>query len=359
MSRGRAGVRRAAMSSRNAYVNIPKIPTVAIARHAGVWLVLSMTAGCSNPQTPGFNGVINDANGIAAVATGYYAGARVIPFAGLGNHGVTGVRVTSAADGFNLADFARAQIETLAAQRGQYPSSVLTGVVTKMDNGQCSSGSGTIEWDDKDGDQRFSSGDTFVFTFNNCGVEGIAGNLVYDNRMSLTQFTLDGDPQNDPSNGWKMGALFTLDNLSVTEGPATRVYNGAFNFSSVTPDGVRETIDITGQSLTGTANNAQDVLKDFTLNEQDDRAAFTYSFTADGTLDSARYGVLTVKTQSRFSGTSPFDPSAGTLLVTASDNSSVRMVVDSSTAITVQIDSNGDGTFDTTQDTAWSVLASV
>lgn len=347
-------------------MNISKVPAVAAARHFGAWLLLALTAGCSNPQTPGFNGVINDANGIAAAATGYYAGARMIPFAGLGNHGVTGVRVTSPAGGFNLADFARAQIETLAARRGQYPSSVITGVVTKMDNSQCSTGSGTIEWDDKDGDQKFSSGDTFAFTFNACGVQGITGNLVYNGQLSLTNFKLGpdpdgdpngGDPQGNPSSGWAMNALFTLDNLSVTDGQATRVYNGEFNFSSVTPDGVKETIDVTGQSLTGTANNAPDTLKDFAVNEKVDQGAFTYSFTADGTLDSARFGVLTIKTPARFSGTSPFDPSAGTLLVTASDKSSARMIVNSSTAITVQIDANGDGTVDTTRDTAWSVLA--
>ncbi len=345
-------------------MNIPKVPRW-LRASIGLYLAAGLLAalvGCSNPVTPGFNGVINDANGISAAAAGYYAGARVIPFAGLGNHGVTGVQVTSSAGGFNLADFARAQIEALAARRGQYPSSVITGVVTKMSAQYCSTGSGTIEWDDKDADQKFSSGDTFVFTFNDCGVQGIAGSLIYNNRMTLTQFKLDGDPQNDPSNGWTMSALFTLDNLSVTEGQATRVYNGGFDFSSTTPDGVKETIDIAGQSLTGTANNAQDVLKDFSLNEKDDRAAFTYSFSANATLDSARYGELSIKTPSCktgpcFSGTSPFDPSGGTMLITATDKSSVKMIVNSSTSITVEIDANGDGTVDTTRDTAWSVLS--
>jgi len=333
----------------------------------GVWLLAVVSAGCNNPQTPGFNGKINDANGIAAAAAGYYAGARVIPFAGLGNHGVTGVQVVAAAAGFNLANFATAQIEALAAQRGEYPSSVVTGVITTMSNGQCSTGSGTIEWDDKDGDQKFSSGDTFVFTFNDCGVQGIAGNLVYNGQLSLTKFQLGpdpdgdpngGDPQGNPSSGWAMSALFTLDNFKVTEGQASRIYKGGFNFSSVTPDGVKEVIDIKGQSLTGTANSAQDVLKDFTLNEKIDRAIPpTYSFTADATLDSAQFGVLTIATQARFSGTSPFDPSAGVMLITASDKTSVKMTVDTSTSMVLQIDSNGDGTVDTTRDATWSLLA--
>ncbi|HKJ22073.1 MAG TPA: hypothetical protein VKA13_03215 [Gammaproteobacteria bacterium] len=344
-------------------MNISKVPRW-LRASIGLYLAAGLLAalgGCSNPQTPGFNGTINDANGIAVAAAGYYAGARIVPFAGLGNHAVTGVRVAPRGGAFNLADFARTQIEALAAQKGQYPSSTLAGVVTAIPY-ECRTGSGTIQWDDKDGDGKFSSGDTFAFAFNDCAVRDIVGTLVYNNQMTMTQFSLAGDPQGNPSDGWDMSALFTFNKLSVTEGQATRVYSGDFSFSSSTPDGVRETLGVTGTSLTGAANNAQDVLKDFSLNEKDDRAAFTYSFSANATLDSARYGELSIKSPSCktgpcFSGTSPFDPSGGTMLITATDKSSVKMIVNSSTSITVEIDANGDGTVDTTRDTAWSVLS--
>lgn len=322
----------------------------------GGLLLMPLLAGCNNPQTPGFNGKINDANAIAVAATGYFAVARMIPFSNLGDRAVTGVDVSPQAAAFDLADFAKVQIEALAALSGQYPSSALTGVMTTMAYA-CNTGSGSIAWDDKDGDGKFSTGDTFVFTFNDCAVRDIIGTLVYSNQMTMTQFMLTGDPVNDPSQGWQMSALLTLSDLSVNDGATTRVYSGAYDFSSKSPDGARESIAISGQSVTGTANNGSDVLKDFVVTDDIDRAAFTYTnLVVNATLDSAKYGVLTLKTVAAFSGTTPFDPAKGTMLITAEDKSSVKMSVDNAQSITLQIDANGDGVIDTTQTTDWSVL---
>lgn len=319
-------------------------------------IIAAVLSGCGgNGQATGFNGNINTSNAVAVAATGYFSSARVIPFGDLGSRTVTGAEIQQPSRAFNLVDFAKAQIEALAERNGQYPAASLTGVVTDLVY-NCVTGSGTIRWNDNDGDNAFSSGDSFVFDFSNCAVRDILGTLVYNNQMTMTQFNLVGDPINNPAGGWQMGALFTLNDLSVQEGLVTRTYNGGFDFSSVSLNGASETLTITGQSLTGVADNASDVLKDFSVTEKLDRATFAYTLQADSTLDSARYGVLTIKTQTPFSGFSPFTPGGGVMLVTAADKSSVKMTVDSLVNISLDVDANGDGTVDQTLSTAWSVL---
>ncbi len=330
--------------------------TVAVA--CACLLLPGVLAGCKYNPATGYTGVI-DANSVFSVtSTAYFSSARVLPFGGLGNSVITGVDLQQAPP-YSLTDFAKAQIEALGQREGQYPSAVLTGVVATMAY-SCvpGKGSGTIEWNDADGDNAFSTGDTFTFTFDNCAVQDLSSVLTYSGQMTMTQFTLTGDPQGNPAGGWQMGAVFGFTDLSMTQGSKTRVYNGGFDFSSTSPQGAIETITITGQSLAGVANNATDTLKDFSVSEVYDRAK-TFSYTnlqISATLDSAAYGALTIKTVAPFSGAGSFNPSAGAMLVTASDKSTVKMTVDSAVNITLVMDANGDGITDSTYDTEWSVL---
>ena len=322
----------------------------------GCALLPWVLAGCKNNPGTGYNGVI-DANSVFSVtSTAYFSSVRVLPFGSLGNTVITGVDLQQAPP-YSLTDFAKAQIEALGQRTGQYLSPALTGVVTTMPY-TCATGSGTIDWEDADADNAFSTGDTFTFTFNNCAVQDLSSVFTYNGQMTMTQFNLAGDPQGNPSGGWQMSAAFGFTDLSVTDGSKARVYNGGFDFSSTSPQGAIETITITGQSLAGVANNATDTLKDFSVSEIYDRAK-TFSYTnlqVNATLDSAAYGALTIKTVSPFSGAASFNPSTGAMLITASDKSSVNMTVDSAVNITLTVDANGDGITDSTHDTVWSVL---
>jgi len=314
-------------------------------------------AGCKNNPATGYTGIIDATSVFSVTSTAYFSSVRVLPFGSLGNTVITGVDLQQTSPAFSLAEFAKAQIEALSQRAGQYPSPALTGVVTTMAY-TCATGGGTIDWDDADGDNAFSTGDTFTFTFDNCAVQDLSSLLTYSGQMTMTQFNLTGDPQGDPSSGWQMSANFGFNDLSVTEGAKNRVYNGGFAFSSASPQGVIETITITGQSLAGVANNATDTLKNFSVTEVNDRAVtFTYTdLKVDATLDSAAYGTLTVKTVTPFSGAASFNPSSGAMLITASDKSSVKMTVDSAVNITLVVDANGDGVTDSTHNTVWSVL---
>lgn len=329
-----------------------------IAAACGCMLLASVIAGCKNNPGTGYNGVINAANVLAVTSSAYFSSVRPLPFGGLGNSVITGVELQQAAPAFSLADFAKAQIEALAQRTGQYPSPSVTGAVTSVAY-TCATGSGTIAWDDADGDSAFSTGDTFTFTFDKCAVQDLSSLLTYSGQMTMTQFNLTGDPQGNPSGGWQMSAAFGFSDLSVTEGGKTRVYNGGFAFSSTSPQGVIETITITGQSMAGAANTTTDTLNDFSLSEVYDRSSFTYSsLKVNATLDSATYGILTVETVTPFTGAASFNPTAGAMLVTASDNTTVEMTVDSAVNITLVVDANGDGITDSTQNTVWSVLQS-
>jgi hypothetical protein len=329
-----------------------------LAAACGCILLVCPVTGCKNDPGTGYNGVINAANVLSVTSSAYFSSVRVLPFGTLGSTVITGVDLQRPAPVFSLADFARAQIEALAQRTGQYPAPSLTGVVTDMPY-DCATGSGTIAWDDADGDNAFSTGDTFTFTFDKCAVQDLSSLLTYSGRMTMTQFDLTGDPQGDPSSGWQMSAAFGFTDLSVTEGSKTRVYNGGFDFSSASPQGAVETITIGGQSLAGVADNTTDTLKDFSLSEEYDRVNFAYSKrTVDTTLDSAAYGVLTIKTVTPFTGAASFNPNGGALLVTASDKTTVNMTVDSAVNITLVVDANGDGITDSTQNTVWSVLQS-
>lgn len=325
----------------------------------GCTLLPWVLTGCKNNPGTGYNGTINASNVLSVTANAYFSSVRALPFGTLGSTVITGVDLQQDAPAFSLADFARSQIEAVARRAGQYPTPALIGAATTPIAYTCATGSGTIAWDDADGDGAYSTGDTFTFTFDQCVVQDLSSVLTYSGRMTMTRFDLTGDPQGDPSSGWQMSAAFGFTDLSVTQGSKTRVYNGGFDFTSASPQGAIETITIAGQSLAGVANNATDTLKDFSLSEEYDRVNFAYSkLKVNATLDSAAYGVLTVETVTPFTGAASFNPNGGAMLITAADNTTVSMTVDNAVNITLVVDANGDGITDSTQSTVWSVLQS-
>jgi hypothetical protein len=297
----------------------------------GCALLATALTGCEDNPGIGFNGTVNAASAFGVTSTAFFSSVRVLPFSNLGSSIITGVNATQV---------------------------TATGVVT-ISPYTCATGSGTQAWDDVDEDGVYSTDDTFTFTFNKCAVQNLSQLLTYTGQMTMTQFTLTGDPLGNPLGGWQMGAVFTLTDLTVTDGKTTRVYNGGFDFSSASPQGVTETIAISGQSLAGVADNATDTLKDFSVTEDNDRASFVYSnLQISATLDSAAYGALTIETTAPFSGAASFTPSSGAMLIAAADKSSVRMSVESPVNITLEVDANGDGIVDSTHSTVWSVLQS-
>lgn len=342
----------------------------------GIATVLSVVSGCGGgDDAVGFKGDIQSDNVIAVTATAYFASVAPLALGDVGERPMVPVQSvavagTRASRPVSLVEFAREQIIALARQDGQYPAPVLTGLRTTnipYDNCIGSSGSGSIEWVDEDPEGEFSDDDTFDFTFNDCAVNTIFDtDIVYEQGgFTMTGFTLDGDPENDPDAGWEMGATFTFDNLRVAKSrlganSTVSVYSeGGFDFTSTSDLGEVEniTIDGSGDTLAFTVDGVSNTLSEFSASNSIQREeALVYELTVNATLDSGEYGVLTIETLDAFTGTRHFDPVDGTLKITAEDGSNVEMEVVGAADIRLRIDANGDGTVERTTGADWSLL---
>jgi CTP-dependent riboflavin kinase len=65
-----------------------------------------------------------------------------------------------------------------------------------------------------------------------------------------------------------------------------------------------------------------------------------------------------VKTNTPFKELEGYYPYQGSMTVTATDNTSLRLNVLSATSVQIQIDKNGDGVYEEATTTTWNELAS-
>ena len=88
------------------------------------------------------------------------------------------------------------------------------------------------------------------------------------------------------------------------------------------------------------------------------RSTNAFSYTVSGTLTSTRLGgSLTFQTLVPFSGIEGAPPSSGVLKVSGANNTSLTLTALSSTSVRIDVDTNGDGVFDTSTSKTWSEIA--
>lgn len=227
-----------------------------------------------------------------------------------------------------------------------------TAVQTSTD--QCGvSGTITTTFDDKDGNNQVTNGDVLTVTFAQCK----------DSPTSTLNGALTVAVTGTPSaSGFDGNAQF--QSLSVVTNGVTSNINGALTVHEVdgtTLSTTSLTVGTGGLTIGVTSSAYNDNVtfaSGFVITSSQMGANQQISTTYAGTLTASSIGgAVTVATQvPLITNMSDTYPNNGVIKITGSSGSTVLATVLSNTQVQLQIDANGDGTYEGSSTVAWSTL---
>lgn len=212
-------------------------------------------------------------------------------------------------------------------------------------------GNVTTVTDDKD-PAGPSTGDTVTVTFNACQ----RGTVTINGTRGHTVVALTGTPFVTPP--WNVETKRDSDMTVATATGNTFTNKGTSTISEASTDGVTVTRHVIGafDSSRTTGTTTTTTTDKFDIARTSDQN--TQTFTLEATIDSTgTAGSHSVTTPTPLTGTQGSPPTAGVILIAHTDaagaKSSTKLTAQAGGLVLVEVDSNGDGTIDSTQTTTW------
>ncbi len=200
---------------------------------------------------------------------------------------------------------------------------------------------------DADDSGSLSAPDSMLFEFNRCA----QANSVINGRMRLSGLTsiesADGRSGND-------AATVGFENLTVIADGATQTANGGFSLTFVWDDYAgRYDLTLSGQSFQITDASGASELANFSFREFAETSSYRFSVAGSAHEPTASFTLATpIDLRGRYGSY----PASGSLVVTAPDNSRLTLTALSATTVQLDVDSNGDGQTDTSEQLRWDEL---
>jgi hypothetical protein len=122
---------------------------------------------------------------------------------------------------------------------------------------------------------------------------------------------------------------------------------------------VRQVVDVAlaGSSLTVVENTRTRTLSGYSGQLRLDEGAGTFRYAVQGTVSgSGLPGAVAITTPTAFVGTIGTFPASGAMLLRAADGSAARVTATSPAAVTLEVDANADGAFESTRTLTWAQL---
>lgn len=186
-----------------------------------------------------------------------------------------------------------------------------------------------------------------VFEFDRCAEDdSVVHGLL---RLSGMTFIESSDGRSGSE-----AATAGFENLAITSGGATETAHGGFAMKWAWDDNA-DSYDLTlsGQSFMVTDSSGVSELTSFSFREVGEGPS--YRFTVSGNAHDAT-GSLTLSTPTALTGRFGNYPEAGSLLVAAPDNSRLTLTALSTTTVQLDVDTNGDGQADSSEQLSWDEL---
>lgn len=268
---------------------------------------------------------------------------------------VTGAQVAPGAR--TLFAFTRHQLDRVPGLFGSR-TSVATGVTT-TDRIDCAGGGSiSVQATDSNGNGNVDAGDSVMLTASNCVEDGATISGTIGMRFTAVSGNLNTDVYNAT-------VTVTLENLRATTGAGNASGSGAFTLAITSTNATTVTVDMTVPSLsvTGSFGGVADTvtLQSFRLTSSTSLSAgrLRTSITTSGTVGSTTLAggtvtLATVQPLVQFD-TDPY-PSSGQVTATGAAGSQMRLTVQSTTNVLLELDANGDGTYESNVVKTWASL---
>ncbi len=253
--------------------------------------------------------------------------------------------------------FSRAQIAQLSRWFAT-ATRVATGVTQTSTEACSGGGSVTVTVNDVNGNDKLDVGDGANLVANSCafGSEFVSG------EMTVLVTTLTG---NLDTTVYKVSMSITMNNLVISSAAGSNTATGRMEFGEESI-GLNNTITTLGvSSLSATASFAGSsstrTLSDFTLREAltpsglgPVRSLSVTGTLASSALDSKSIALSTVSPFVR-SNTARY-PASGQALITGANGSKARLTAQSATTVFIEVDADGNGSYETSATRLWSQL---
>lgn len=207
------------------------------------------------------------------------------------------------------------------------------------------------------------AGSVFTVSFSEC-VSGPAGpdQLKYDGDFTLTVTAVSGDVA---SGSYTLAATIELNGMTVTDdvGPTTFADGMSFARTAAAGNFTQTASDIYPPTpLTVAESGVSRSLSQFTLGSTRNASGYswgnpgeTVAFTSTDVTAGGGPAALTLSVVNPLSGSDPTAPAAGQFTTTAADGSRVRVTLSGGVA-TIEVDTDGDGSFDGSMSASWDDL---
>jgi len=198
-----------------------------------------------------------------------------------------------------------------------------------------------------------TTGDTFQVVSDAC--DGGFGEVV-NGTIDFTVREFTGDLL---AGTYLLSMDTVLTDFQVATESDTIVSNGDVTLTLDTTDTPFIEAGVSGTRMTVDYNAISETLSNYVSNQTLDGGdqALPFTMTGAGTLNSSELnGIIQYSTPVIFAGVGFEYPSSGSLLVEGKD-SAARLTAVDNVNITIEVDTNGDGTWDETIETTWAELA--
>jgi hypothetical protein len=201
-----------------------------------------------------------------------------------------------------------------------------------------------------------SNGDSMTVAANNC----VQGSTRLNGSFTVSFSNISGTPS--PSSAWSATLGLTYSNFTLSEGTESITVDGDMRntVNQVNSSDTSYAIDGTSFALTETSGTTtvSETLIDYTYNGSYISGVNTFgaNFTVSGTFRTIGNVAYAVTTTVPFKQTSGNYPYQGSMIVKGANNSAVKMNVIDNSTVQIEIDNNGDGTYEEVRTMAWSAL---
>jgi hypothetical protein len=306
--------------------------------------------GDSTSQPQGDKVAITSANQSQAVRAGVNAGLSV----SLAQGSVGGASPAGIGDRAHaLAAVLQRGVQAARSSRKGIASATAHPAVSGSDTEACGvSGTLTVTVDDHDNSNSLSNGDVVTVSFAQCkdtATETINGAI---------SITLTGTPTDT-----QFAAAANFQNVVVTDDDVTSTIAGTVTVSENDMPTVTETTlsvgasGLTASTASSSYNDAVTFASGFLI-KTDETSSGSVSVTLSGTVTAQSIGgSITISTpQPLVENASDPYPSSGQVVVTGASGSSVRATVLDDTQVKLELDANGDGTYESSSTIAWGAI---
>ena len=288
---------------------------------------------------------IDSGNAMVAVRVSYEAAVDAGNLAGLGSGiGVSGSAQDGSAIAIQAADPSGLVLDVV--------SMVPFGPDVQFCNGVDDTDGTVTVSGDMEVPGTLTPGDTFDVQYDMCD-QGTGE--VIDGLIELTVGDFSGDLL---TGQYQLAMDAVLTDLQVTTAADTVTGNGDSSITLDTTQAPFVSAGTSGSRLTMDASANSETLTNYSSSQTFDgnQVPAEYTLGAAGTLDSTQLtGIVEYATGPDFTGAGEDYPHSGTLTVTG-DSSAVRLVAVDAIDVRIEIDGNGDGTFEETVNTTWDAL---